>query len=205
MTSFETLSSEPFRQREAGIFVYPASLLRKFAWRLPLILWRTGLAPVFSVLPMVVITTRGRKSGQPRAVMTDYTGLDGKTYVVPGWGSRNQWYRNIENDPRVTLQKSGRTMAASAHRVIDPQELADFFHRVRRVNPMWKRYLRSWDISDDVNDFLRKRERIVVVRLDEEDGPAPLPALPVDLWWVWPAVGLGVLAWQRSARARRSG
>ncbi len=78
------------------MFVYPASLLRKVAWRLPLVLWRTGLAPAFSILPMVVITTRRRKTGQPRTVTTDYTSFDGKIYVVPGWGERNQWYRNIE-------------------------------------------------------------------------------------------------------------
>ena len=190
----------PFAQREAGIFRYPSSQIRKLAWRLPLLLWRTGLAPLFWALPMVVMTTRGRKTGAPRRVMTDYTAIDGKTYVVPGWGRRNQWYRNMQADPHITVQRSGQTYAARAVRVTDQGELADIFCRVPRGNPMWKRFLRSWEIEDELQDFLAKSDRFVVVRLDRSEGPLPLPPLRVDLWWVWPSV---VLAGTLAGRRRR--
>ena len=161
-----------------------------------MLLWRAGLAPAFRFAPTVVMTTRGRKSGAARHVMTDCLTVDGRIYVVPGWGRRNQWYRNIEADPHLTVQYSGRTFAATAVRVTDPHELTTIFRRVPRVNPMWKRYLGSWDIEDNLDDFLAKRERIVVVRLSPSLEPPPLPPLPTDLWWVWPLAAAAVLTWK---------
>jgi deazaflavin-dependent oxidoreductase (nitroreductase family) len=172
------------------VFVYPRSMWRKMLWRLPLLLWRTGLAPVFGMAPVVVMTTRGRKSGAPRHVMTDCFSFDGKTYVIPGWGARTQWYQNVQADPDITAQLHGQTFAASAHRITDPHELSAAFHNVARWNPMWKKFLRSWEIENNVQDFLSKRDRIVVVRLDRTDSIPPLASLKMDLWWVWPAVAI---------------
>ncbi len=134
------------------MFVYPASLLRKVAWRLPLVLWRTGLAPAFSILPMVVITTRRRKTGQPRTVTTDYTSFDGRSTScrvgASGTSGIGTSSRSSGHD-----SKARTCPAATAHRVIDPVELADVFQHVQHANPMWKRFLRSWDIEDNVDDF----------------------------------------------------
>jgi deazaflavin-dependent oxidoreductase (nitroreductase family) len=195
--------SEKFLQRQSGVFVYPRTLWRKAVWRLPLFLWRTGFAPVFSLAPMVVMTTRGRKTGQPRTVMTDCLMIGDRTYVVPGWGDRTQWYQNLEADPNLTVQKSGQTYAATVHRVADPEELTEIFQHVPRANPMWKRFLRSWDVEDDLEDFLAKRERFVVLRLERNPRQLPLPPLRMDLFWVWPTVAAGAFVlWRCTHRAR---
>ena len=174
-----------FQQDESGVWVYPRSAWRKFAWRVPLFLWRMGLGRLFRSLPMLVLTTRGKKTGRPRHVMVEYSFLNGRIYVTPGWGERTQWYRNIAADPHVTAQRKGEVFAANAVRVTEESELKAVFHHARRTSPMWKPFLNSWGIEDNLQDFLSKRDRIVALHLDRTDLSLPLPPLRVDLWWVW--------------------
>jgi deazaflavin-dependent oxidoreductase (nitroreductase family) len=174
-----------FQQRESGVWVYPRSVWRRFAWRLPLLLWRMGFGWLFRPLPMLVLTTRGKKTGKPRHVMIEHGFFDGKIYVVPGWGERTQWYRNIAADPHVTVQRRGETFAAEAVPVTDDTELTVLLHHFRNTSPMFKPFLESWGIEDDLQDFLSKRDRVVGLRLDRKDGPLPLPPVRVDLWWIW--------------------
>jgi deazaflavin-dependent oxidoreductase (nitroreductase family) len=174
-----------FQQRESGVWVYPRSVWRKFAWRVPLLLWRMGLGWLFRALPMLVLTTRGKKSGHPRHVMIECSSINGKIYVTPGWGKRTQWYRNIAADPHVTVQRKGEVFAATAVRVTDANELSAVFQYVHETSPMWKPFLNSWGIEDNLQDFLSKHDRIVALRFDRSEVRPPLPSLRVDLWWVW--------------------
>lgn len=178
-----------FQQHESGVWVYPRSAWRKFAWRLSLLLWRMGLEWLFRPLPMLALTTRGKKTGKPRHVMIEHGCLDGRIYVVPGWGHRTQWYRNIADDPYVTVQRGGETFPANAVPVTDESELTDVFHHFEKTSPMFTPFLRSWGIEENAKDFLSKRNRIVALRLDRRDGSLPLSPLHVDLWWVWLMLG----------------
>jgi deazaflavin-dependent oxidoreductase (nitroreductase family) len=179
-----------FQQRESGVWVYPHSVWRRFAWRLPLLLWRMGFRP----LPMLVLTTRGMKTGRPRHVMIEHGFLNGTIYVVPGWGLRTQWYRNIAAESHVTVQRRGETFAAEAVTVTGESELIDIFQHFRNTSPMFKPFLKSWGIEDNLQDFLSKHDRIVGLRLDRKDGSLPLPPLHADLWWIWVILAaLGVI------------
>jgi deazaflavin-dependent oxidoreductase (nitroreductase family) len=183
-----------FQQRESGVWVYPHSVWRRFAWRLPLLLWRMGLGWLFRPLPMLVLTTRGMKTGRPRHVMIEHGFLNGTIYVVPGWGLRTQWYRNIAADPHVTVQRRGETFAAEAVTVTGESELIDIFQHFRNTSPMFRPFLKSWGIEDNLQDFLSKHDRIVGLRLDRKDGSLPLPPLHADLWWIWVILAaLGVI------------
>jgi len=168
-----------FQQRESGVWVYPRSAWRKFLWRLPLTIWRMGLGWLFRPLPMFVLTTRGKKTGRPRHVMIEPGFLDGKIYVVPGWGERTQWSRNITADPDVTVQRRGETFAADAVPVTDEGELSAVFQHFRDTSPMFKPFLKSWGIEDNLQDFLSKHDRIVGLRLDRKD--AALSHFPMGL------------------------
>lgn len=193
----ETLT---FQQHENGVFVYPSSSWRKLAWRLPLIFYRLGLGLILRPLPMILLTTHGRRTGSPRHVMVEHSFVEGKIYVVPGWGERTQWYRNIQADPHVTVQRRGQSFSAIASRVTDQSELSAVFDQVQRTSPMWKPFLNSWGIEDNLEDFLSKRDRVVALRLDCTEDLPMLPPLPADLWWVWPLLAvLGLLIWHWQA------
>lgn len=97
-----------YRQEESGLFVYPKRGWRKLFMRFPLYFWRMGLEPLLRQLRFIVLTTRGRRSGEPRRVMLEHSCIHDRVYIAPGWGERNQWYLNILADPRVTVQRTER-------------------------------------------------------------------------------------------------
>jgi deazaflavin-dependent oxidoreductase (nitroreductase family) len=132
--------------------------------------------------------------------MIEHSFVEGKIYVVPGWGQRTQWYRNIQADPHVTVQRRGQTFSAIACRVAGQSELSTVFHHVRGTSPMWKPFLSSWGIEDNLEDFLSKRDRIIALRLDRTEDHPTLPPLRVDLWWVWLLLAvLSLLNWHWQA------
>lgn len=51
----------------------------------------------------------------------------------------------------------------------------------------------SWDIRDEVEDFVAKKGRIPFLRLDPTSD-CPLPPLRTDLVWVWPALMIAAIA-----------
>ena len=69
---------------------------------------------------MLILTTIGRKSGQPRETMLNY-GVDGERLVlIASFGGDDrhpQWYRNLQDHPEVTVQigqEKRRMRAATA-------------------------------------------------------------------------------------------
>jgi deazaflavin-dependent oxidoreductase (nitroreductase family) len=182
-----------FQQRDQGLFVYPRSGWRRLLVRAPLTWWRLGLEPLLRRFHFIVVTTRGRASGQARHTMLEHSVLDGRIYIAPGWGRRTQWYRNLLADPALTVQRHGETFAATARPVTDGDELARVFHVVRGVSPVWGQFLASWEIEDTLEDYLAKKDRVPTIRLDRIAGPPPLPPLARDLVWLW-AVLAAILA-----------
>jgi len=195
-----TMSSIPFpdaskkatranAERGCGLMGYPArGSWQRVLFRAPLYLWRMGLGRPLSVA-MLLLTTRGRRSGLPRRAVLECIDVGGHTYIAPGWGERNLWYQNILADPRVTVQRRGGAWGAEARRVTDTTELEGVYYRSKR-SPAWKSYLKYWNVNDTLADVLAARDRLVVLRLD------PIPALPLapqesDLLWIWPALALG--------------
>jgi deazaflavin-dependent oxidoreductase (nitroreductase family) len=61
--------------------------------------------------PMILLTVRGRKSGQPRTTPVAMTEHDGKRYLVGTFGDVN-WVRNLRAAGEATL-RSGRHAAGS--------------------------------------------------------------------------------------------
>ena len=169
------------------MMVYPGKGWRKQFMKMPLRYWRMGLGPILQRW-FVVLTTTGRKSKQPRHTMLEYSVMDGKTYLGSGWGERPDWCKNIAADPRVTLQSGRGTEGAIARRVTDDAELARLYHAAKaRKSPVWKEYLASLGIEDTVEDYVAKKDRLVIFRLDpcHEKTPAPMRT---DLVWVWAAI-----------------
>jgi deazaflavin-dependent oxidoreductase (nitroreductase family) len=170
----EVQDSVSYSQKQSRNFVYPKRGWRRLFFESPLYLWRMGLEPLLRHLRFIVLTTHGRKSGGPRRVMLEHSYRNGRVYIAPGWGERTQWYLNIRANPRVTVQRNGKTLAAMAQLVTDDTELAELYHLARKNSPVWKQYLTSRGVEDTLEDFLAKRDRVPALRLDPVAGDPPL-------------------------------
>jgi deazaflavin-dependent oxidoreductase (nitroreductase family) len=57
--------------------------------------------------PVLLLTTTGRRSGRPRRTPVQYQRIDGALMIVAAAGGAPEppaWWRNVEADPRVTVQ-----------------------------------------------------------------------------------------------------
>jgi deazaflavin-dependent oxidoreductase (nitroreductase family) len=84
-------------------------------------------------MPVVMLTTTGRKSGQPRTTMLTSPVQDGDRYVLVasnGGDDRDPaWLLNLRANPAVEVSIDGTTRAMTA-RVASPDEKAELWPRV---------------------------------------------------------------------------
>lgn len=88
-------------------------------------LYRSGLAPALGRL-VLLLTTTGRKSGQPRLTPLQYEEIDGAIYVASALGTKADWFKNLLANPCVKVRIGSREFDALAEPVTDPCRIADF-------------------------------------------------------------------------------
>jgi deazaflavin-dependent oxidoreductase (nitroreductase family) len=178
-------------RKPAPIMVYPGGGWQKLFMKMPLYFWRMGLGPILQRW-MLVLTTTGRKSKMPRHTMLEYSIVDGKIYLSSGWGERPDWCKNIAADPRVTVQSKFGAESFIAQRATADEEIAELYFIAKGKSPVWKEWLEARGIEDNVDDFVAKKDRLVIFRMEptNEHTPAPMKA---DLLWVWAV--LAALVW----------
>ena len=82
---------------------------------------------------VLILTTAGRKSGQPRQTPLQYEEIDGLIYVASARGASADWYRNLQKQPQVKLQFSDRQLEGVTETVTEPAKIADFLqYRLER-------------------------------------------------------------------------
>lgn len=149
----------------------PQTALRRWLYRLPLLLRRAGIRGYERILGIdwIAVTTRGRRSGRPHTVVLDVIGRDEGAdtwYVSPANGRRSEWVRNALADPDVTVEV-GRRRAAARARDATGAEGAEVFLRFLRDHPRYARLVaRLVDFADmtrAADDEVRTYGREVVV------------------------------------------
>jgi deazaflavin-dependent oxidoreductase (nitroreductase family) len=88
--------------------------------------------PWFSLVPprgYGVLTTTGRKTGQPRRKCVRAIRSANSVYIVSIAGAKAAWLRNIQANPTVTLRIRGGTFTGRARALSDPLEV----ERAKRV------------------------------------------------------------------------
>jgi proline iminopeptidase len=109
-------------------------------------IWRRGSK-------ILLLTTKGRKSGQPRTTPLIYENADGDSYVIVaskgGAPEHPGWYENLEKDPQVELQIKDEVFPARAH-------TAEGEERER----LWKLAAQQWP---DYDEYQKKTDREIPV------------------------------------------
>ena len=83
-------------------------------------------------LPVLLLTTTGRRSAKPHTVPLTYFEDDGKIVLVASYGGRPHhpaWYLNLEAKPDVEVQIGGAGRPVRARRAT-PEERARLWPRV---------------------------------------------------------------------------
>jgi len=100
----------------------------------------TSMGP--PAMPMLTLTARGRRSGEPRSVHLACIENDGGYLVVAsamGQEKHPAWRYNIEADPNVEVQISGERFSARAQVLSDAEKEA-VWEDVRQVIPQMSVY-----------------------------------------------------------------
>lgn len=115
-----------------------------------------------SFLPTLVLTTMGRRSGQPRRQPLAYVEFGGALYVVgTNWGGPHHpaWTYNLLADPAATVERHGTSTPVLARPVDEDGE----FERV------WARFVDIWPAYET---YLERTERDPRLFALEPAGPA---------------------------------
>jgi deazaflavin-dependent oxidoreductase (nitroreductase family) len=99
---------------------------------------------VVTGLPTVVLTTRGARSGLPRAVpLIAVPHRDDVAVIGSHWGrpTHPAWVANLRATPRATLERGRRSVAVVA-RPLDGAEADEVWTRARALYPGYDGYRR---------------------------------------------------------------
>jgi deazaflavin-dependent oxidoreductase (nitroreductase family) len=88
-------------------------------------LYAHGLAPLLGGM-VLLLYTRGRKTGLERVTPLQYELVDGKLYLGSASGLEADWVKNIQACPQVRVRIKDRWFTGQARVVADPVEIADF-------------------------------------------------------------------------------
>ncbi len=135
-------------------------------------LYRLGVLPLLGAgKTTMILTTRGRKSGQLRRFPVGYFRIAGKIHLLSGWGPGANWYKNILACPDdVSLQIGFRHAAVRADILTDPIEIRHTIETLVVESPADAHRLFGWDPQSDclkAADFSPLIEHVIFVRFTQ--------------------------------------
>ena len=108
-------------------------------------MWDSSALGGPGLLPTLLLTTTGRKSGEPRALPLIY-GEYGDSYIViaskGGMPTHPVWYLNLEAKPECELQVGAKRVSARA-RVVEGEERAKIWDQMVGVYPPYTDYQKA--------------------------------------------------------------
>jgi F420H(2)-dependent quinone reductase len=103
------------------------------------------LGGVFQKSPVALLTTTGRKTGQPRVSPLLYLRDGDRVILVASQGGREKnpmWYLNLKADPKVAVQIKDEVLQLRA-RDASPEERHDYWPKLVAMYPSFDDY-QSW-------------------------------------------------------------
>ena len=108
-------------------------------------MWDSGPLGGPGLLPTLLLTTKGRKSGEPRALPLIY-GTASESYVViaskGGMPNHPLWFRNLETTPECELKVGSKELSARA-RVAEGDEREKLWKQMAEVYPPYLDYQKA--------------------------------------------------------------
>lgn len=156
---------------------------------------------------LMLLRTRGRRSGILREAPLGYVIRNGNVYCVAGYGEPTPWFRNLVADPRVEVILPTRRFLGHAEPVADPEEwLTAYRELIRSFGLIGQAVIGKLDQLED-DAILTRHRALPVVRIRPVAGDLRIAAGPFDpggKGWLLPfgMTVVGLLAFIRMAAAR---
>lgn len=99
----------------------------------------------FAKSPVALLTTTGRKTGEPRVSPLIYLREQDRIVLVASRGGSDQhpmWYLNLKADPQVRVQIRNQVLHLTARDATDA-ERAEYWPKLEQIYPTFTDY-RSW-------------------------------------------------------------
>jgi deazaflavin-dependent oxidoreductase (nitroreductase family) len=108
-------------------------------------IWDSGPLGGPGLLPTLLLTTKGRKSGEPRALPLIYGEFDGKHVVIASKGGMPNhpvWFLNLEAAPECELQVGAKHVSARA-RIAEGDEREQLWKKMVEIYPPYTDYQKA--------------------------------------------------------------
>ena len=157
---------------------------------------------------LMLLRTRGRRSGRIREAPLGYVVRDGAVYCVAGYGEPTPWFRNLVADPAVEVVLPTRRFRGQAEPVADAGEWLRAYRALIASFGVVGRLVVGEVRGLPDEELLARHRSLPVVRIRPGPGEVPLTPGAFDpggAGWLLPtaATVAGVLAW-RAVRGRRA-
>ena len=162
-----------------------------------LLMWRLGLGALLQNRYggyITVLISKGNKSGLMRKAPVNYH-RDGDTvYILPGFGVRTHWYRNLMAEPKCQLWLPDGWWDAVAEEVSDENErltaLRQVLIRAGFATTLIEGFNPAQLSDDEIRKLGQRYPKLMRITLLEQRGGKGTPG---DLAWIWPVLML--LGW----------
>jgi deazaflavin-dependent oxidoreductase (nitroreductase family) len=136
-------------------------------------LYKIGLLSLFGGSQTVMLlTTKGRKSGNLRSTPIGYFRIGGVIHLFSAWSKATSWYKNMIACPEdVWIQIGLHQWAVMWIELKDPDEIMRTIAKFVTESPAQAHYLFGWDPDLDrldQADFSNLINRILIVRFFEK-------------------------------------
>lgn len=157
---------------------------------------------------LMLLRTRGHRSGLLREAPLGYVIRDGAVYCVAGYGRPTPWFQNLVADPNVEVILPTRRFLGQAVPVTDPVEwLGAYRALIGSFGIVGRAVVGDVRRLDDAT-LLERHRSLPVVRITPGHGDSPLVPGPFDpggLGWILPygaTLVLGLLLIRRTGGHR---
>ena len=100
---------------------------------MPRLMYVGPLADLLRSRCVMLLTTRGRRTGRPRTTAVSFMPLeDGHLVVFSGWGVGSDWYANVRADSRVRVKVGRQAVSGTARLVEEPSRRHELMLRMQR-------------------------------------------------------------------------
>jgi deazaflavin-dependent oxidoreductase (nitroreductase family) len=79
----------------------------------------------------IKIAVTGRKSGRTISIPVWFVFEDGKLYLLPGYGSDTQWYKNVLRNPSIRIDARGARAEFNVAPVTDRRQVSSVVDKFR--------------------------------------------------------------------------
>lgn len=157
----------------------------------------TGITP-----QLVLLRTRGRRTGLVREAPLGYVIREGFVYIVAGYGVRTPWYLNLLDNPTVEVVLPGRSIRGIAEPVTDDAEWLRSYRALIRTFGFIGHVVDGDPSRMDDATLLASHRSLPVVRIRSLEPPGPIRSGAWDpgghgwliAWITVAALGIGAIA-----------